>query len=365
MEPFKNIYNKKSISEMSEKIKNKFNDFDSHSFILSSTRGLSQKEMKERVIQISNAIDSHLPGPFKRNILILKGTLHNKRENGLKGFILWPYSHYVETRGIENFDISMEFLTELTKCFTAEWGIRPFLERYPDQTYSFLKQKISDPNEHVRRWISEGTRPNLPWGMKISHSKLNLKKNITLLEELKNDSSLYVRKSVANHLNDISRIDSKLLISTLKKWKKSETKELQWITKHALRSLIKEGHSEALQILGFKTDLKIKIRNFKLNQKEIKEGESIELTFELQNLNSNKESLMIDYIIHYQKSNKKISKKVFKLKIIHTENLQWIKLRKKIDFKKVTTRKHYPGIHTIELQINGKKFNKKTFNLKC
>lgn len=359
MEPFKNLYNKKSITELAKEIKKHYPKFAKEQFVTLSCKKLSALEMKDRVVQICQALREHLPDNYKKSAKILVQTSKN-----LDGFILWPLTQYVESYGLEDFETSLETLYHLTQKFTGEFAIRPFLENHPKQTYALLNKWVSDPNVHVRRLVSEGTRPNLPWGIKVSTIEKNLKKNIALLNKLKDDPEEYVRKSVANHMNDITRVDDKLALRELEKWNKSKNKNRQWIIRHALRSLLKAGDKKALELQGYCPKVKIQCDEIHLSKKTIVEGESFDMHFNLKNLKASPAKLMVDYIIHYPKKNAQLSPKVFKLKTLSLGPHEQETLRKKISFKKVTTRKHYPGKHIIEIQVNGQIINEDSFMLK-
>ncbi|MCJ8277927.1 MAG: DNA alkylation repair protein [Bdellovibrionales bacterium] len=364
MEPFKNLYNKNSLGQLAKEIKKSYPKFDDKAFLKSSLKNFPKLEMKERVVQISSELHNFLPGPYKKNISLLIKTLKSqKNPEGLEGFILWPYSHYIETYGLEDFKTSMTALYEVTQRFTSEFGIRAFIEKDPKAVYELLENWVNDSNEHVRRLVSEGTRPNLPWGKKISHMEKLLKKNISLLNALKDDSSEYVRKSVANHMNDITWIDDQLALKSLKKWNKSSSKELQWICKHALRSLLKQGRPEALELLGFSHKSRAQVKDLKLSKKTIKEGDHFDLSFSLKNQESKTTQYMVDYIIFYPKANGQLSPKTFKLKNLKLDKNQTSDIVKKIHFKKVTTRKHYKGVHELHIQVNGKVRAKTQFRL--
>jgi 3-methyladenine DNA glycosylase AlkC len=257
----------------------------------------------------------------------------------------------------------MDLLKDITILFTSEFGVRPFYEKYPDETIEYFLNNINHKNEHVRRWVSEGSRPNLPWGQNVSHIKNNLKVHIKILATLRNDKSLYVRKSVANHMNDISWLDAELVIKELTKWNKISTDDIKWITKQALRNLLKQGHPGALILLGFDPRAKVKLNSFTISKKKIKEGDSFELSISLKSENKADASLMVDYNIYYPKSNGKLSKKTFKGKNCVLQNGEALSFLKKVSFKKVTTRTHYKGTHYIELQINGKTLKKLSFEL--
>ena len=360
MEPFKNIYNKKSISELAVSLEIVSKDFKKAEFIKVATKGIKSLEMKQRVELITTALEGQLVGSYKQNIKVL---LKSMASETMSGFILWPYSVYIERNGIDDFQTSMDALCIITKNWTAEFGVRVFFEKYPKETYDYLKKLKESKNEHLRRWVSEGTRPNLPWGKSISHIEKNLKKNIELISSLKSDESEYVRKSVANHMNDIGWLDAKLTTKTLKSWNKTKSKETKWIVKHALRNLLKNGNKDALEILGYSPKYKSKIQKLKVSKKKIKEGDSVDLEFIVENIDSVSTNLMIDYIIHYPKSNGKTSAKVFKCKNLKLEKGECSLIKKKINFKAVTTRKHYPGAHKIEIQVNGIILAKTSFYL--
>ncbi len=364
MEPFKNVYNKNSISDLAEKISEKDRGFDKKSFVSQSTRNLNKLEMKQRVDQITENLNSHLSGGYKKKIATLEKTIKSsKNPDGLSGFLLWPYSNFVEVYGLDYFEESIRALKSITIAFTAEFGIRQFLIKDPRRTYEVLEKWVSHSNEHVRRLVSEGTRPNLPWGKKVPNIKDHLNKNIKLLNKLKNDESEYVRKSVANHMNDIGWIDPKLAIKTLTSWHKGASKETHWVIKHALRNLLKQGNKDALKLMGYNPNAKVGISSVSLSPKKIKEGDRFNLQFSVKNETSKNQPLMIDYIIHYPKANGSLNPKVFKLKTVDLEGNGTLEVKKSIHFKKVTTRKHYTGKHYLEVQINGKVLKKSSFTL--
>lgn len=365
MEPFKNIFNKKSIKIISTEIKKVHKSFDSSSFEKQSNRKLSELELKDRVRQISNSLKDHLSTDYKKNIKILTKALGPKENEQISGFLVWPFTQYIEEHGLDDLDTSMLAMYEMTKRFTAEFSIRPYLEKYGDVVYQkYLNIWVLDKNKHVRRLVSEGTRPNLPWGNKVSWISADPKYNIYLLEKLKNDPEEYVRRSVANHLNDISRLDDKLMLNTLSKWdlKDSNTK---WIVRHATRSLLKQGHAKALKLNGYSINPKVNLSKFKLSPKAIKEGERFTFSFELESTGHSTQFFLMDYLIHYPKKNGKLSAKAFRLKSFKLKKGETITISKEVHFKKVTIRKHYSGEHLFEIQISDKIVYQTKFRLLC
>lgn len=374
MEPYKNMFNKNSLKTISSEIKQVYKPFDYKSFEKNCLKELDKLELKNRVRLISSELKKHLTNNYKRDVKILVAVLADEEKHedqqwsgldvkGINGFFVWPLAHYIEEYGVHDLDTSMKALYEMTKRFTAEFAIRPYLEKYGEDVYSkYLNKWVKDKSRHVRRLVSEGTRPNLPWGSKVSWIKTNPGFNMYLLEKLKDDPEEYVRRSVANHLNDISRIDKKLMLRTVSKWD-LKNKETKWVVRHATRFLLKEGEPKALKLNGYHTSPKVKIHKFKLTPKRFKEGESFKFSFEIENKDTKTLNLLLDYIIHYPKKNGKLSPKAFRLKAMKLKKGEVVKIEKEVTFKKVTTRKHYAGEHIFELKICDKIFNQDKFKL--
>jgi 3-methyladenine DNA glycosylase AlkC len=374
MEPFKNIFNEQTVKKISKEIKQVYKPFKKADFDKECLKTLETLELKDRVRLISSKLEKYLTEDYKNNITILLAILADESEHeqnewdgknskGISGFITWPLAHYIEEHGLDDLESSMQGMYEITKRFTAEFAIRPFLEKYEKLIYKkYLNKWVKDKSRHVRRLVSEGTRPNLPWGSQVTWIKKNPAQNLYLLELLKDDPEEYVRRSVANHLNDISRIDKKLMLNTLSKWD-LKNKNTAWIVRHATRSLLKAGDPKALKLNGYDIKPKVKVSKFKLCPKKFKEGESFAFKFDLTNESSKPLNLLIDYIIHYPKKNGFLSPKAFRLKAVRLKKGETITIEKTVTFKKVTTRKHYPGAHIFELKICDQIFLKSKFTL--
>lgn len=373
MEPFKNIYNEDSVTILALAINKHMPEFKSKMFISTIMETLENHEMKGRVDLIAYELIEHLPKNYKRAVNILIKTLSpictksfeiKNIDQGLNGFMLWPVTRYFELQGTDDIDTSLKGLYEVTKRFTGEFGIRPFIDLYPKEVYEKMTIWRDDKNHHVRRFVSEGMRPNLPWGLKSTYVIKNLKKNIKLITPLRDDKSEYVRKSVANHLNDISRLDDELFLKVISKFvKEKQTKEKKWLITHACRSLFKQGHPKVLELNGYSPKLELKVKS-KLSPQSISEGEKIDLSLSIKNLKESDENVIIDYIIYYPKKNGELSPKVFRVKKTPIKGNETLNIEKTIHFKKVTTRVHYKGQHKIDIQINGIIFKGSSFNLK-
>lgn len=331
-----------------------------------TSKNLAPLELKDRVVLIARALQLSLAGnSYSKQLKAFRELL---KEQKLQGFELWPLSHYIQLYGLEEPTASLEFLKFMTPYFTAEFAVRPYLKKYPNETYQFLLECSEHTNEHVRRWSSEGTRPRLPWGEKLHEAEKNPAQGLKILENLSMDSSDYVRKSVANHLNDIGLHHAALLIKTLKNWKqqvlKSKNKTIaenfEKLSKQALRNLIKKGNSEALELMGVSSKSKIKLESLK-SDKRVFIGDALSFSFTIHTDHGTK--VVLDYAIHYLKKNGQISRKVFKLKTFIFEGDKALLITKKHSFKLVTTRSYYPGNHGLEILVNGNKMEHLDFKL--
>lgn len=362
---FKNTYNEKSVKNLWERVLEIYSEFDINSFVIKSCKNFENEELKERSNSITKSLAKFLPENKKIAWEILYKVLENWENQDYlpwfkwkEIFILMPVWNFYKTYLISEFELSIKSLYLLTKLFTSEFEIRAFIKQYPNQALKILDKWTIDENHNVRRLVSEGTRPLLPWAERLPEFIENPKPVLNLLSKLVYDESLYVRKSVANNLNDISKHNPNLVIDFLKKHKK-DTLEFEWLKKHALRTLIKKWDINALKMVWI-SDFDWEITNFKFENNSIKVGDNLEFSFEINP--KIKSHIVIDYGIWFIMKNNKHSKKVFKLKKVDIENS--LKINKKHSFKIITTRKYYPWEHFIEIQINWKIYHKKFFTLK-
>lgn len=365
----KDLYNQDLLDRMATSIYKVYPQFDAKRF-KGLMKSLKPLEMKDRVRYLRGELHSQLPKNFPKALEVLMRSLKSKK---ITGFDLWPYTEFIQTYGLEHPDLSLKALKEMTKVFTSEWAVRPFLIHHPKQTLSFLDRCCHDPHESVRRWASEGSRPRLPWGERLQAFIKDPTPDIKLLEALKFDSSLFVRTSVANHLNDITKDHPELVLGTLKRWRKeatgAQTKHVDWIIRKALRTLIKDGHPEALGLIGATKGAKIIVPELKLSHKKIKMGDRLTFSFSIiadPAFNSRKnQNLVVDYVVHFRKANNKTIPKVFKLKTIKLPAGNSVLVEKTHHFKNITTRVYYKGVHSIAIQVNGVVYLQKDFHLEA
>lgn len=351
---FKYKINQTVVTTIADEISQVYSSFSKNDFIKVSS-DLDSLELKQRVLLITDSLKKHLPTDYLKSVTIICRVLDS---NKLEGFALWPFSEYIAQYGLNHFDESMKAMYLLTQKFTSEFAIRPFFLKDHKRVLQFLKKWAKDKNPHVRRLVSEGSRPLLPWGMKLPQFLDSPFPTLILLEKLKFDEELYVRKSVANHLNDLSKHHPIKVIETLRNWENQcpskHFKKISWIKKHALRTLIKKGHPQALKLMGVKTDAKITMSDLSLKKNVIHVGGVLEFSFELTSTAKTKQNIVIDYLIHFVKANQKTKAKIYKLKSTIINPGEKITVQKKHSLRKITTMTYYNGEHLISVQLNGK-----------
>lgn len=360
MEPFKNLFNKKLVEDLASNIYNYENSFRKDDYLTHVLNKLEELELKDRMRLISSSIHPFLQTDYKKTIKILKKVkTHFSIETsmGLQSMIL---PDYVEVYGLDDFETSIDALEYFTIDSSSEFAIRHFIIRYEEQTMQEFLIWAKSSNEHIRRLASEGCRPRLPWAIAITSFKKNPTLVLEVLELLKHDESMYVRKSLANNLNDISKDNPELVIEFVEK-NLGTSKNLDWICKHASRTLLKAGDIQILGLFGYKSDDSFVIENFVVDKK-VKEEENLNFSFDLKTTKKTLANIRLEYAIYFQKANGKLSKKVF---MLSQSNIKENKksFTKKQSFRTVTTRKYYKGLHKIAIIINGEEKIIKEFNL--
>lgn len=359
MEPLKNVFNKIFLDNFADKIRKFDKNFKKDEYIDSIMKNLEKLELKERMRLISSSINSFTSLDYEEIITVLikvKKDMSSDQSMSLASLVL---PDYVELYGLENLELSLNALEEFTKKSSSELAIRHFIIKYEKNTMKQMLIWAKSSNEDIRRLASEGSRPRLPWAISLPIFKKDPKKVFEILEILKNDNSMYVRKSVANNLNDISKDNENLVINFVKD-NISINKNLDWILKHGSRTLLKKGNKQVLEYFGFKEKVDLKLENFDLSS-SVKMGEELIFSFDLSSINI-LDALRIEFEIDFVRLNNKRGKKVFMIsQSIYKTKTKTI--NKKYSFKKITTRKYYKGEHFLSIIINGKRIIVKSFNL--
>lgn len=258
--PLKELLGKVAIEQLATNIEIVYPDFPRKKFVGDCLQQIETLSLTQRSHHIACMLKRHLPTPYSKALNILLQTigpeLEKTSDNGLAPMFYMPHCHFIGNYGLDSdynhgedpFDISMQAQYELTKRFTCEFSIRPFLEAQQEKTLKILYQWMKDPNPHIRRLCSEGTRPRLPWAKKLSSFVDDPTPCLPILELLKTDPDLYVRRSVANHMGDIAKDHIDLALDLCEAWLTNANKELKWVIRHALRNPVKKGNHQAIEL---------------------------------------------------------------------------------------------------------------------
>ncbi|MEZ4636187.1 MAG: DNA alkylation repair protein [Caldilineaceae bacterium] len=356
-QPFKNYYGPALVTDLAARVAAVYPSFAVEAFTAEVTPLLEPLELKARVWAISDGLRRHLPADYPEAVAILLQILGPEIpvEAGMfnEGWYLLPIAQFVEEYGLDHFDLSLDAMYEITKRHTAEFAVRPYLLADAERVLARLREWVHDPSPHVRRWVSEGTRPRLPWGKRLDIFIRHPEQTLALLEYLKDDPELYVRKSVANHLNDIAKDHPQLVVDVTARWHADGSAGTRWIVQHALRTLVKNGDAAALAVLGFDAEIPARVTDFRVEPASIRIGEAVRLSLTLVNDGDVAHDLVIDFRVHFVKANGKRSPKVFKWTKCTLQPAESITLTKVVSMVPVTTRKLYVGRHAVDVQVNG------------
>ncbi|MCG8614482.1 MAG: DNA alkylation repair protein [Pseudomonadales bacterium] len=356
-----------AIQRMANNLAQVFDELNVDTFVDEACSQIEALELKQRVDFLIERLQTHLEGTFPEiatRLVHLPPVWDRGDENdALRGFAAWPVIDYVAVAGLDHPDIALDVLEKLTSLFSAEFAVRPFIQKHPELTNAKLQDWSEHEDLHVRRLASEGCRPRLPWGIRLNEFINDPAPVLAVLERLNNDPDLYVRRSVANNLNDISKDHPDLVIQTCQRWLElNQGAETAWIVKQALRTLVKQGHPDVFALLGYSANHQVQAQ-LSLNQKELSIGESLPFTVLLET-EQDEQSVVVDYVVHHQKANGKTAPKVFKLKSVTLNSGNPQRIEKSHSFKPVTTRKYYPGEHILAVQINGVEVGREVFWLR-
>jgi len=361
-EAFKNVFNSSMVRGMAVHFKQHWPAFDDKRFVRTAIKNLQTLELKARSLQITQAMIQYLPDDYQHAGEVMLASLYpvdggdiadlGVEKEGIGGWAMMPMTHYVALQGQNDFVLSMNLLKEMTQRFSAEFDIRFFLLAAQDETMAILHTWANDENYHVRRLVSEGTRPRLPWAMRLPLFVENPAPVIALLEKLKDDPEEYVRRSVANNLNDIAKDHPDVVAGIAARWMKDADKNRTRLVRHACRSLLKAGHKKTLKVLGFGPP-KIHKVSLQMLTPKVTFGDKLQFELFLTSRAKHAQPLMVDYVVHHQKANGSTSPKVFKWRSATLEPGAILNGIKNHAIKKITTRAYYPGTHKVEIMVNG------------
>lgn len=355
----KDIFDTARLRHIAEQTAAVYPAFDRKRFLAEMAIDYDALSLMERLHRVAVVLHQFLPANFKTALVLLRKLAPRLNSK----FVTMILPHYVALYGAEHFDLSMDALKYFTAFGSSEFGVRHFIRLDIARALKIMTVWSTDADEHVRRLASEGSRPRLPWSFRLEPLRIDPSPVAAILDNLKADSSLYVRKSVANHLNDIGKDNPQWVLDRIGQWP-LEQAHTAWIARHALRTLIKQGDQQALAIVGATGTAELAVCKLTVAPQKIRLGESITLTVALQSASDQPQKLVIDYAVHYVKKLGQTSAKVFKFKTVTLPPQaaagqgasagDTLTITRSQTFRDFSTRGHYYGRHEIELFINGK-----------
>ena len=333
-------------------------EFPTRRFVARACAGLEALELLDRGRHIARALAECLPGAYAKAVAILLRSLGPEHASdeligaGMAPFFYFPHTVFVADKGLEHFDLSMRAQYELTKRFSAEASIRPYIARHPERTLAVLGRWTRDRNPHVRRLVSEGTRLRLPWAPRVPWLDANPERVLALLERLRDDPSTLVRRSVANNLNDLGKVQPELMIRTCGAWLKGATPERRELVEHALRSAVKRGHPGALKLLGYGAKASVSVEDVRFEPPRVRIGGRVTVHFTVRSRAARAQDLLVDVAVHFVKA-RGTARKVFKVARLALPARGAASMRTAVSLAVHTTRKPRPGEHAVDVVVNG------------
>jgi 3-methyladenine DNA glycosylase AlkC len=364
MSLLKNIYSPSFYKNLANALALVLPSFNKQRFISQVfTDDFTDKELKARMRHTTEVLHIFMPADFESAVKVIEKLIHQLKKSGMveDGLAYLFLPDYIALYGMDDFKTAVDALEAVTQFVSCEFAVRPFLLKFNGKMINQMKKWSKHENDKVRRLASEGSRPRLPWAMGIPALKADPSPILPILENLKDDPSEFVRRSVANSLNDIAKDHPDLVISLAGKWK-GISKETDALIKHGSRTLLKRGHTGILGHYGLKSKL-VQVLDLKIQTTRVKIGENLVFSFLVVNGDRKAQTIRLEYGLYYRKANGQWSKKVFKISEKKYGNGVRIRVERKQSFKKITTRVFYPGIHQLSIIVNGEEKVAKTFEL--
>ena len=371
MEPFKNRISADLVGHISTQLQAHVKGFGRKPFEESILKNLDDLELKERAQLIADHLHEALPTATKKRAKTIRAMLHPRGTekgqqsdpDGITGWGMFPLGMVVGQHGLDDFEGSLELLKDMTGHFSSEFDVRYFLIEDQERALNLMSGWVEHPDFHVRRLLSEGTRPRLPWGRQLPRLIADPSPMLPLLEALRDDEEEYVRRSVANHLNDIAKDHPDLVSKIAMKWLKGASPAREKLVRHACRSLIKQGHKPTLNVFGLGAP-QIAEPKIAVGTKTVQYGNTLQFSATLLSTSKKPQSLVIDYLVHFKKANGERVGKVFKWKKVMLAPGESLAIEKAHPIKPITTRRYYGGKQGLSLRINGADFGFEEFTLK-
>lgn len=351
-EPLKHLIGPQTAHATADAVARAWAQFDRDACLADILPVIDTLELMQRGQCIADALHRHLPEDFEQAASILHACLPGPDRDGLSGWALLSFNQYVAAHGRGHLETALTLLRALTPHFTAEFGIRPFIAEEQDKALAIISDWVLDPNHHIRRLASEGTRPRLPWAMRLPALVKDPAPLLPILEALIDDGEDYVRRSVANSLNDIAKDHPDLVAEFVERHRQGASKERLWLLKHASRTLVKKGHAKALANFGFEPLADV-TATLELDMDHIVFPSELAFQVHLRSQSRETRTVLVDYAIHHQKKDGSLSPKVFKGKSLLLRPGETLALSKRHALRPISTRVYHAGLHRLEILVNG------------
>jgi 3-methyladenine DNA glycosylase AlkC len=351
----KDQFNRDTVRRIGAELQAAHPAFDVTAFVRRAG-GFEHLGLTDRGRHVSVAMRASLPAevPAALDVIVRSfgPPLERTEDNGFTVFRYLPHAYFIAEHGLDHLDASVAAMHALTQRFTAEFTVRPFLERHTDAMLRVLARWATDPSPHVRRLVSEGTRPRLPWASRLTVFDRDPAPILALLTALRDDPSEYVRRSVANHLNDLTRADPARVLALAESWREGAPEARVKLLRHALRSLVKAGDARALAVLGAQRGAKVRVTGT-LSPKRAVIGESLRVTVTVTSEEAAPADFVVDAAVHFVRADGSERPKVFKLRAVRLDPGASATFARTVSLRQHSTRTHHPGRHRVEALVNG------------
>ncbi len=347
---FKDEYSPELIAALSAELQRAWPEFPVEQFETDALAGLEALALMQRIRHIAAALATALPGIFADAAAVLDRAVDSPT---FTGWMTQPCGFFVADHGLNEPHLALPLLARMTPRFSSEWPIRAFIEHRPDITFRYLHTWVKDSDEHVRRLVSEGTRPRLPWASQLRGLIADPTPAIALLDQLADDPSIYVRRSVANHLNDIAKDHPAVALDCARRWLATGSERSAWLVRHGLRTLVKRGDPEALSLLGFDHAARVQLDRLTVTPACLPIGGEVTIDITLSSIDGPVRTV-VDYLVHHAGARGTRAPKVFKLTGVTITPGRPQSITRRHHFQPVSVRRIYPGTHRIEVQVNGR-----------
>lgn len=366
----KSFFSPALVRRLSADLARAYPGFPARAFVKDACAGLQGLELLDRARHIAAALAKHLPRAYPDAVTVLLDSLGPEQATdelmgvGMAPFFYLPHVIFVAERGLDHFDLSMRAQYALTKRFSAEFSMRPFISKYPERTFALLRRWASDANPHVRRLVSEGTRLRLPWASRVAWLDAHPERVVELLDLLKDDPSSMVRRSVANNLNDLGKVRPDLLTRACAAWLKGASEARRALVNHALRSAVKRGERGALRLLGYGDPASVRLEAVRFEPPRVRIGGRVAMSFVLRSRAKIPQRVLVDVAVHFVKGNGDARPKVFKVKRVVLPPLGRMSFVARFSLAVHTTRMPRPGAHAVDVLVNGRALRAGSFEVR-